>query len=94
MCVDIREVGQHLNADIVIEGSVRKSGDQLRISAQAIQAESGHHLWSETFAVNLNDMFAIQEHIAQSVADLLCLHMPEPRRECTPLTVSKHIRGI
>src|ERR1700761_7820734 len=75
--IDIREVGQRLGADIVIEGSVRKAGEQLRITAQAIQAESGHHFWSETFRRELKDVFAIQEEIAQSVADLLRLHIPE-----------------
>jgi adenylate cyclase len=75
--IDIREVGQRLGADLVIEGSVRKSGEQLRITAQAIQTESGHHIWSETFRRELRDVFAIQEEIAQSVADLLRLHMPE-----------------
>jgi serine/threonine-protein kinase len=75
--IDIREVAQRLGANLVIEGSVRKAGEQLRITAQAIQAESGHHLWSETFRRELKDVFAIQEEIAQSVADLLRLHMPE-----------------
>ena len=75
--IDIREVGQRLGADIVIEGSVRKAGEQLRITAQAIRAESGHHFWSETFRRELKDVFAIQEGIAQSVAELLRLHMPE-----------------
>jgi serine/threonine-protein kinase len=74
--IDIREVGQRLGADLVIEGSVRKAGEQLRITAQAIQTESGHHVWSETFRRELQDVFAIQEEIAQSVADLLRLHTP------------------
>jgi serine/threonine-protein kinase len=74
--VDIREVGQRLGADLVIEGSVRKAGEQLRITAQAIQTESGRHLWSETFRRELKDVFAIQEEIARSVADLLQLHVP------------------
>jgi len=74
--VDIREVGRRLGADFVIEGSVRKAGEQLRITAQAIQTESGHHLWSETFRRELKDIFVIQEEIARSVADLLQIHMP------------------
>jgi serine/threonine-protein kinase len=77
--VDIREVGRRLDADVVIGGSVRKAGDQLRILAQAIQTESGHHLWSEIFRRELKDVFAIQEEIAQSVAGLLRLHLPEAR---------------
>jgi adenylate cyclase len=74
--IDIREVGQRLGADLVIEGSVRKAGEQLRITAQMIETESGHHVWSETFRRELKDVFAIQEEIAQSVARLLRLRMP------------------
>ena len=79
MAVDIRQVGERLGADLVIEGSVRKAGAQLRITAQAIHSESGHHVWSETFRRELKDVFAIQEEIAESVASLLRLHMPEVR---------------
>jgi adenylate cyclase len=74
--IDIREVGQRLGADLVIEGSVRKAGEQLRITAQMIETESGHHVWSETFRRELKDVFAIQEEIAQSVAGLLRVRMP------------------
>jgi serine/threonine-protein kinase len=63
---------------------VRKAGEQLRITAQAIQTESGHHIWSETFRRELQDVFAIQEEIAQSVADLLRLHMPEVQGPVRP----------
>jgi adenylate cyclase len=82
--IDIREVGQRLGANLVIEGSVRKAGEQLRITAQMIQTESGHHLWSEAFRRELKDVFAIQEEIAQSVADLLRLHMPEVQGAVRP----------
>src|ERR1700758_5327563 len=82
--IDIREVGQRLGANLVIEGSVRKAGEQLRITAQAIQTESGHHVWSETFRRELQDVFAIQDEIAQSVADLLRLHMPEVQGPVRP----------
>src|ERR1700761_2319897 len=82
--IDIREVGQRLGANLVIEGSVRKAGEQLRITAQAIQTESGHHIWSETFRRELKDVFAIQEEIAQSVADLLRLHIPEVQEAVRP----------
>src|ERR1700746_2276355 len=82
--IDIREVGQRLGADLIIEGSVRKAGEQLRITAQMIQSESGHHVWSETFRRELKDVFAIQEEIAQSVADLLRLHIPEVQEAVRP----------
>jgi adenylate cyclase len=74
--LDIREVGQRLGADLVVEGSVRKAGEQLRITAQAIRAENGHHLWSETFRRELKDVFAIQEEVAATVAELFRLHLP------------------
>jgi adenylate cyclase len=88
--VDVREVGQSLDADVVIEGSVRKAGDQLRITAQAVQTESGHHLWSETFRRELKDVFAIQEEIAQSVTGLLRLHMPEA---CSRVRASRNLEA-
>jgi adenylate cyclase len=77
--IDIREVGQRLGADLIIEGSVRKAGDQLRITARASETETGHHVWSKTFTRELNGVFAIQEEIAQAIAGLLRLRMPEAR---------------
>ena len=77
MSVDVREVGRRLDADLVIEGSVRKAGDQLRITVHAIHAGSRHDIWSEI--CEPTDVFAIQEEIAQSVVGLLRPHMPEPR---------------
>ena len=82
--VDIREVGCRLDADVIIEGSVRKSGEQLRITAQAIQAETGHSLWSKVFRRELKDVFAIQEEIAQTVAGLLRVDLPEARARARP----------
>ena len=79
MSIDIREVGRHLEADLVIEGSVRKAGAQLRITCQAIQTESGHHLWSEVYGRELNDAFAIQDEVAESIARWVRVHMAEGR---------------
>jgi len=79
MSVDAREVGRRLGADLVIAGSVRKAGSRLRITAKANETESGHYVWSETFARKFKDVFAIQEEIAQAVGGLLRLHMPETR---------------
>jgi len=84
MSVDIREVGRRLNADVLIEGSVRKAGGKLRITAHAIQAESGHELWSEVFRRELKNVFTIQEEIAQSVAALLRVHPPTARARAQP----------
>jgi len=68
---DAREIGRALNVAAIMEGSVRKAGDRLRVTAQLIDAGNGYHLWSENFDRKLEDIFAIQEEIARSVARAL-----------------------
>ncbi len=69
--IDIRQVGETLNANHVLEGSVRKAGDRLRITAQLISVHDGYHLWSETYNRQIDDVFAIQEEIARAVVSAL-----------------------
>ncbi len=69
--VDPREIGTQLRVGAILEGSVRKAGDRLRITAQLIDAGSGFHLWSETFDRRLEDVFAIQSEIARRVSAAL-----------------------
>jgi hypothetical protein len=57
MSVDTAKSARRLDAGVIIEGSVRKAGEKLRITVQAIQAESGHDLWSEVFRRKLKDVF-------------------------------------
>jgi serine/threonine protein kinase/Flp pilus assembly protein TadD len=68
---DIREIGERLNVGTVLEGSVRKAANQLRISAQLVNVEDGYRLWSDSFDRELKDVFAIQDEIAQSIVDAL-----------------------
>ncbi|HVX03740.1 MAG TPA: tetratricopeptide repeat protein [Rhodanobacteraceae bacterium] len=68
---DVREIGRVLNVAAIMEGSVRKSGQRVRVTAQLIDAGNGYHLWSESFDRGLADVFAIQEEIARSVARAL-----------------------
>lgn len=68
---DVREIGKQLHAGTVIEGSVRKADNTLRISAQVIDAIQGVLLWSGTFDRELTDVFAVQDEIAQAIADSL-----------------------
>ena len=65
--VDVRQVGQDQGVRFVLEGSVRKSGDQVRITAQLIDASTGKHRWAERYDRELNDIFAIQDEIAKNV---------------------------
>ena len=64
---DLRQVGQQLGVSTVLEGSVRKAGNRLRINAQLINADDGYHLWSERYDRQMDDIFAIQDEIARSV---------------------------
>ena len=63
----ISDVGRELNVAYVLEGSVRKAGDQIRITAQLIKVEDGYHMWSETWDRSLDNIFAIQDEIAAAV---------------------------
>ncbi len=65
--VEIPEIARQLRVANVLEGSVRKSGDQLRITVQLIRAAEGYHLWSETYDRKLDDIFKIQDEIAGEV---------------------------
>ncbi len=69
--LDIRQIAEKLNVGTVLEGSVRKSGSRLRITAQLIKASNGFHLYAETFDRELKDIFEIQNEIAHSIAKVL-----------------------
>jgi TolB-like protein/class 3 adenylate cyclase/Tfp pilus assembly protein PilF len=69
--IDLREVGEKLGVGTVLEGSVRKQGNKLRITAQLINVRDGFHLWSEKYDRNLDDIFAIQDEIALAITEKL-----------------------
>jgi len=71
MNLDLREIGLQLNVSSILEGSVQKAGDRIRITAQLINTEDGYHLWSKTFDRDLNDIFVVQDEIAEAVASAL-----------------------
>lgn len=70
---DMRTIGQELGVNYLLEGSVRKAGDAVRITAQLIQANNGFHLWSQTYDRNLADIFALQDEIATAVTQALSI---------------------
>jgi TolB-like protein/Flp pilus assembly protein TadD len=78
---DVQTIAAQLDVDNVLEGSVRKAGDQIRVTAQLIDAATGFHLWSEVFDRELDDIFAIQEEIAESVASALSVTLGVGDRE-------------
>jgi TolB-like protein len=72
---DLRGIGQALGVNTVLEGSVRKSGDRVRITAQLIDVQDGAHIWSESYDRTLNDIFAVQDNVAASIIDALQIHV-------------------
>jgi adenylate cyclase len=68
---DVREIGRQLNVDTLLEGSVRKADDRLRVTVQLIEVATGYHRWSQRFDRTLDDVFAIEDEIAESVAHSL-----------------------
>ena len=64
---DLRDIGRKLNVATLLEGTVRKSGNRVRISVQLVQTSDGYHLWSQSYDRKLDDIFAVQDDIAQSV---------------------------
>jgi TolB-like protein len=68
---DLKTIGERLNVTTVLEGSVRKAGDQMRITAQLVSVDDGFQLWSETYDRSFDDIFEVQDEIASSVASAL-----------------------
>ena len=67
----LAEIGEELKVDHILEGSVRKSGDRIRVTAQLIEVKTDRHLWSETYTRQLDDIFAVQDEIAQAIVSAL-----------------------
>jgi serine/threonine protein kinase/Flp pilus assembly protein TadD len=77
---DVRKIGEQLNVQAVLEGSVRKSGNRLRISTQLVKVADGYQLWAETYNRQLADVFEIQDEIAQSITTALRVVLTEQDR--------------
>ena len=67
----LRQVGRELGVRYVLEGSVRKSGSRVRITAQLIDGRNGRHIWAERYDRDLDDIFALQDEISKSIVDAL-----------------------
>ncbi len=78
---DVREIGRMLGVGAVLEGSVRKAGERVRITAQLVSSSDGYHLWSESYDRKLSDVFAIQTEIAQKLVEALRVSLSRQERE-------------
>ncbi len=79
--VDVRQVGEDLGVRYVLEGSIRRAGDRLRISAQLVECENGQHIWAEQFDGKVEDVFDFQDRITESVATVVEPHIQRAELE-------------
>jgi serine/threonine protein kinase/Flp pilus assembly protein TadD len=86
---DVREIGTRLNVEHILEGSVRKAGNRIRVTAQLVKASDGYHLWSQRFDREMTDVFAIQDEISQAIVEKLRLRLAADR----PL-VKRHTENV
>jgi serine/threonine-protein kinase len=77
--VDVREIGTRLNVEHVLEGSVRRAGNRIRVTAQLVMASDGFHLWSQRFDREMTDVFAIQDDISQAIVEKLRVRLAADR---------------
>jgi TolB-like protein/Flp pilus assembly protein TadD len=90
---DVRKIGEQLNVRTVLEGSVRKAGSRLRISAQLVNVADGYQLWSETYNRQLEDVFAIQDEIAQSITQALRVILSEKEKRALEKPPTANVRA-
>ena len=98
---DLRKVGEVLDVATVLEGSVQKSGDEVRITAQLIDTRSGYHLWSEKYDRKLTSIFAVEDEISKAIADKLKVQMAGAggqslvsQKAIDPLAHDFYLRGL
>ena len=83
--VDIREIGAKLRVGSVLEGSVRRAGDEVRINAQLIDATTGGHLWADRYDGTLEDIFGLQDRVTQRIVAALAVEPFAARRSRTSM---------
>jgi adenylate cyclase len=91
--VDVRRIGEELEVATVLEGSVRKAGTRLRITAQLVKAATGYHLWSERYDREADDVFAIQDEIARNVAAALKVLLTDEQQRGIVQVPTAHIQA-
>ena len=95
---NLKAIGDELGVSTILEGSLRKSGNQLRITAQLVNAEDGFDLWTETFEVELTEIFGVQDKITKAIITALNVHLlhnkePEATATTSPEAYSNYLRA-
>jgi len=79
--IDVRQVGRELGVRYVLEGSIRRSGDRIRIVAQLVEADTGGHRWAERYDRELKDIFAVQDEVVRTIVAILAAHVKKAETE-------------
>jgi serine/threonine protein kinase/Tfp pilus assembly protein PilF len=90
---DIRKIAETLNVGTILEGSVRRAGNRIRVTAQLIEAENGSHLWSERYDRDMTDVFAIQDEIAQAISEALKVRLAPHARAVNVEAYQNYLKG-
>jgi len=94
---DVSEIGQKLNVQSVLEGSLRREGNRIRITAQLVSARDGFHIWSDTFERELQGVFAVQDEITRSIVDALKIKLavaPPARAQQNTEAYDLYLQGL
>ena len=92
--VDVCDVARKLGVSHVLEGSVRKAGNRVRITAQLIDGATGDHVWAERYDRDLTDIFAIQDEISKAIVDALKVKLLPAREEGDRKSRDRERRGV
>jgi len=90
---DIRKIAETLNVGAILEGSVRRAGNRIRVTAQLIEAENGSHLWSERYDRDMTDVFAIQDEIAQAISEALKVRLAPRAQTANIEAYQNYLKG-
>ncbi|UCC24652.1 MAG: tetratricopeptide repeat protein [Gemmatimonadales bacterium] len=91
---DVRKIGRKLGARAILEGSVQRSGNRLRVTTQLVSAQNGYHLWSESYDRAVEDLFAIEDEIAANVARVLNAVLREHERRAITKVPTRHVEAM
>jgi adenylate cyclase len=89
----VRTVGDELGAGYVVEGSARRAGDRLRVTAQLVETETGAHLWSEDYDRRLEDVFAVQADLTTQIVAALVTHVGRSEIEAARSRPTESLRA-
>ncbi len=91
--INIQQVAKELGVRYILEGSVRKSGDRVRITAQLIDRETGGHLWAERFDRDLTDIFAVQDEVTQEIVSAMSVKLTNDEKDRLPQTTADNLEA-